>query len=118
VKSKTKNKKNLHRWALLLGVLFVCFINMDISFAKPSFNEAWNAFMKEYRIVLASISGLGALTSILVFIIHFIKFGANADNPYQRREAIVNMLISAICTALLGGVTLILTLFYSIIFLG
>ncbi|BBW98935.1 hypothetical protein GsuE55_37680 (plasmid) [Geobacillus subterraneus] len=73
--------------------------------------------MAEYRIVLAYIAGFGALTSVLTFILHFIRLGAVADNPQERQKVIRGMLISAICTALLGGATLLLTLLYSIVFL-
>lgn len=96
----------------------VMLLNIDVSYAKPTFDEAWEAFMSEYRIILAGIAGLGALTSVLVFIVHFVKLGTMPSHPIQRREALTNMVISGVCTALLGGITLVLTLFYHIIFQG
>ena len=72
--------------------------------------------MEEYRVILAALAGIGALTSIMVFIFHFIKLGTMPSHPIQRREAMNNMLVSAITTALLGSITMILTIFYYTVF--
>lgn len=103
---------------MIAFVLLMFVINVDVAFAggKPTTDEAWKAFMDEYRVILAAIAGIGALTSVLVFIFHFIKLGTMPSHPIQRREVMNNMLISAITTALLGGISLVLTLFYYIVF--
>jgi hypothetical protein len=106
---------------ILLAICFAVLIftlNMDMAYAggKPTTDEAWKAFMDEYRVILAAIAGIGALTSILVFIFHFIKLGTMPSHPIMRREVMNNMLVSAICTALLGGISLVLTIFYYIVF--
>lgn len=101
---------------LIVTLCLICIPH--IAFADDgAFKKAWDALMEEYRVILAYIAGFGALTSILTFIIHFIRLGAVGDNPQERRKVVYGMLISAICTALLGGITLILTLLYSIVFL-
>lgn len=101
---------------LIVTLCLICIPH--IAFADDgAFEKAWGVLLEEYRIILAYIAGFGALTSILTFIIHFIRLGAVGDNPQERRKVVHGMLISAICTALLGGITLILTLLYSIVFL-
>lgn len=111
---------------VLIKILF--FVSMMIAFyhfntieifaqGKKSLGDAWTDFFKEYRVVMAYISGFGALTSILVFIHHFLQLGASGSNPAKRQEVLMNLLISSICTALLGGLTVLLTFYYTF-FLG
>lgn len=114
----TKTKKWIHVLVGCLLVLTVYFLGFEASYAvdATAFNTAWESFMKEYRVILAGIAGVGAVTSVMVFIFHFIKLGTMPAHPIQRRQAISNMMISAICTALLGGISAILTIFYATIF--
>jgi len=114
--------KNWYKgFALILVVAFIILISSDVSYASgvhsQKFKDAWNAFFAEWRIVLAAFSGIGALTSVLVFIVHMIKLGAMPEHPIQRGQVMNGLLISAITTALLGGITLVLTLMYEIVFL-
>ena len=112
-----------HVWQLLLAMSIFAIVGtfaIDIAFAVGSKSaliaEKWEALMMEYRIILAGIAGIGALTSILVFIYHMIQLGAVHAHPIQRHFIMRNLLISAVCTAGLGGLSLFLTLFYNIIF--
>lgn len=117
-----KMKLHSKRWKQILFffmmIAIAYFLTIDISYARgvnsPEFQEKWQALMAEYRVILAGIAGFGAMTSLLVFIYHFMHLGAVSSNPAQRSQVVRNILISAICTSLLGGVTLFLTLFYSI----
>lgn len=115
------NKNWYKGLALVLVVAFMVLMSSDVSYAtgvhSEKFKEAWNAFFAEWRIILAAFSGIGALTSILVFIVHMIKLGAMPEHPIQRGQVLNGLLISAITTAMLGGITLVLTLMYEIVFL-
>ena len=77
--------------------------------------SAWKGFLDEYRIILAGISGIGALTAVLVFIFHMVQLGTMPSHPIKRRQVLGGLVTSGIATALLGGITTVLTLFYSII---
>lgn len=113
-KKKMQNMKK----PFIIVIILCSMLIPHIAFADDgAFKKAWDALMEEYRVILAYIAGFGALTSILTFIIHFIRLGSVGDNPQERRKVVHGMLISAICTALLGGITLVLTLLYSIVFL-
>ncbi|WPS85461.1 hypothetical protein SMD22_02180 (plasmid) [Brevibacillus halotolerans] len=79
--------------------------------------NAWNAFILEYRFVLAGFSAIGVLTSILIFIYHMLQLGNLSSHPIKRRESMGNILISLVCTALLGGLGLLTTLFYEVLLL-
>lgn len=116
---KLANLKKIKNYLPL--ILFFCFAMYlsahAITNPYPNLPAKWKLLMDEYRMVLAYIAGFGALTSILVFIIHFIELGSLPAHPIKRREKLMSMLVSGVCTALLGGMTLILTLFYAIIFM-
>jgi hypothetical protein len=101
---------------IFLSLLFIGMLTIEAS-AKQTLESAFSDFLAEWRVALAGVSGFGALTSILVFIWHFIVMAHVPAHPKARREALLNMVWSGVCTALLGSLTLILTLFYSIIFL-
>ena len=112
-----------HIWQVFVALSIFALVGtfaVDIAFAFGSKSaviaEKWEALMKEYRVILAGIAGFGALTSILVFIFHMIQLGSSQAHPIQRHFIIRNLLISAICTAGLGGLSLFLSLFYSVIF--
>lgn len=77
---------------------------------------AFTAFFDEYRMIIGYITAIGLLTSILVFIYHMIQLANMASHPVLRRKTMTNIMISLICTALLGGMTVINFLFYEIIF--
>lgn len=85
--------------------------------ANTRLPNAWQAIIDEYRVILAGISGMGLLTAILVFIINMVKLGNAPNHPKQRREFMLNIVACLVTTALLGATTLILTIFYSVIFL-
>lgn len=102
---------------IFFALLMAC-MNLTVAFAQNNGQmDAWKSFFAEYRIVMAYIAGFGALTSILVFIYHFVQLGIHGDNPSRRQEILWNLFISAICTALLGGITTVLAFFYQF-FLG
>lgn len=118
---KTKKKEFLKMMKYVLPIvvfLVVFFIQPEIVHAskEQTTEEAWESFMAEYRIVIASLAGIGALTSILTFIYHFIQLGAIGTIPLERQRVLNNMLVSAITTALLGAIAVILAIFYNIVF--
>lgn len=110
-------KKNNFKIKRLVALVFVFILMLSmVGWANPydKVPEAWKELLGEYRILLAGISGLGVLTSILVFIIHAMQLASNSDNPAKRSYCIRGIAISGIVTALLGGLTLVLTIFYGI----
>jgi len=74
---------------------------------------AWTSFITKYRNFIVGISGIGAVSMILFFIMQLLKLGAAADNPQGRQQAITGLIWSGIAAALLGSVTIIVGFFYS-----
>lgn len=77
---------------------------------KPE--SAWNQIIEKYRGFIVGISGIGAITMVVIFIFQFLKLGASAGNPNARSAALTGVLWSGIAAAGLGSVTLIVGLFY------
>lgn len=68
--------------------------------------------LNKYRGLISALSGGGALTMLLFFIINFGKLGASAGNPQQRQSALMGLLFTGIATALLGSIMIFFQFFY------
>lgn len=79
---------------------------------SESTGSAWNTIISKYRNFIVGVSGIAAVTMVVVFIIQFLKLGASAGNPNARSAALVGVLWSGIAAAGLGAVSLIVGLFY------
>ena len=77
--------------------------------------SAWERLYKEYRGVIAGVSGIGALTMIILFVIQFIKLASSAGNPQARSQALTGVLWTGLAATGLGAVSLITGFFYNII---
>lgn len=89
--------------------------NMTISgsgFTDEAEGNAWTQIIKKYRVFIVGISGIAAITMVVIFIFQFLKLGASAGNPNARSAALVGLLWSGIAAAGLGAVSLIVGLFY------
>lgn len=118
MKKSLKMDKKIIYLIILITIFLIMFSDLCFASGKyPKLPQAWKELIDEYRVILAGIAGVGALTSVLVFIIHMINLASPTANPKHRRKCLNGIIISGICTALLGGITIILTLFYTIIFL-
>jgi len=75
--------------------------------------DAIEDFMGKIRYVIAFITGIGALTSVIIFISQFVRLAYMPSFPAQRRRVIEDMLQSVITVILFGGATTIMTVFYA-----
>lgn len=98
---------------LLMGLLYT-----DVAFAGDNeFAKAWNGLMGEYKNIVAGVAGLGAMSSLLIFIIHMFQLATlGSAHSTERRKILNNILISGACTALLGGIGMIYILLYTSVF--
>ena len=62
-----------------------------------------NAFLDEYNLLLTGVWGALLASSVLVFAIHLIKLGQYSNYPMARQKIINDLIITGICTALLGS---------------
>lgn len=101
---------------ITLSLIIAIFIAVPCFADNEAFQKAWKKFMDDYHFLVSIVAGVGALTSILVFIIHFIRLGSCPDIPYLRYKIMRDMLTSGVATALLGAITLVMGIFYHVIF--
>lgn len=74
---------------------------------------SWNAIFEKYKNIIVFASGVGCLSCLLAFILMFLKLGASASNPKERKEAAKGVIYTGIGTAALGCVTIIMGFFYN-----
>lgn len=77
--------------------------------------NAWNNLFARYKAFIVGISGIGAITMIVLFIINFLKLGASAGNPQARSQALSGVLWTGLAAAGLGAATIIVGFFYNAI---
>ena len=75
----------------------------------------WEKIFTQYRGVIVGLSGVGAITMIVFFIMNFMKLGASAGNPQARTQALVGIIWTGLAAAGLGGVTLFVGFFYNVL---
>ena len=73
----------------------------------------WNNLFGRYRTVVVGVSGVGAITMIVFFIINFMKLGSSAGNPQARSQALTGVLWTGLAAAGLGAVSIIAGFFYN-----
>ena len=78
-------------------------------------SDAMAQVITKYKDVILFVSGILAATSVVVFIVYFLKLGTISSNPRDRKEALTGLLISGVSAALMGSVTLIVGLFYGLL---
>jgi|SRR5690625_4923061 len=66
-----------------------------------------------YRFVIAGVSGVGAVSMILFFILNFMKLGATSGNPQGRGQAILGLILTGVAATGLGAVSFITGVFYN-----
>jgi hypothetical protein len=68
--------------------------------------DAGNKVYRQLNVIVAGITGLGALTLVAVFIKRVFEFGASAHNAQGRQKAMTGLLYVGIGFALLGGMSI------------
>lgn len=75
-------------------------------------NNALDRLFGQIRWVISIISIFGTITSFLIFSYAFVRLATYPTDPILRRKCMVDILQSGVATVLLGGLSLILTVFY------
>ena len=67
-----------------------------------------------YKSFITFAGGIATMSFILIFMKHFIELGAKANNPMERRQIAGGLLWSGLAAALLGSITFVFSLAYSV----
>lgn len=81
-------------------------------FGNANSASAWGTLFTKYRNFIVGISGIGAISMIVFFVVQFMKLGASAGNPSERTKALVGVLWTGLAAAGLGAVVIIVGFFY------
>lgn len=76
--------------------------------------DAINAGLSKFKMLVLVIFGFATLTLILIFIKNFTLLGISSTNPQARSNAIISLILSGIATAGLGGIMIFFTFFYTL----
>lgn len=88
-------------------------ISGNENFSNGGTTSAWDNLFKKYRTFIVGISGIGAISMIVFFVIQFMRLGASAGNPSARSQAVVGVLWTGLAAAGLGAVTIVVGFFYN-----
>ena len=94
--------------------------NGNITFGNKDFKvtdqkSVWNKVLGVLQTVIQAIGGIGTSLMILFFIMNFIKLGQNSANANEVAKIKTAMLWNGVAAAGLGSVTLIFSLFFSLL---
>lgn len=87
---------------------------MTTAYNEKGLKAAMASFNEHAQYVYGFLMAFGALTSLLMFIIIFVRITWLPEHAFQKRKAMEDMVVSGIATVLLGGSWLIISLFYSV----
>lgn len=87
--------------------------SLDVMGIGTGDSNQWNNLFGKYRTVVVGVSGVGAITMIVFFIINFMKLGSSAGNPQARSQALTGVLWTGLAAAGLGAVSIIAGFFYN-----
>lgn len=103
-------KKIRNSFIYLYALLFVSTVNVHAN-SITSLNTKFDALRESIKTYTGYYYAFALLTIVLTLIILFVQLGGFHTRPFKRNEVIKNIGIVALCTALLGAVGLISTIF-------
>lgn len=87
----------------------------NIAFKNESdVSNLFNALFNKGHVIISGISGVVALTLILLVIKQFTELGYHAGNPQERAKTLTGLLWTFIAIGISGSVSIFMGLFYNI----
>ena len=77
--------------------------------------SAFTNIQDKGKILVSGITGLAAIALLILFIIKAVKLGNSGENPSERSKAISSMIWLFIGIALLGGASVVTSLFWGVL---
>lgn len=108
-------------WAKINALFLFLTITLPqysmVTFARKAqtssdFTTKFNNLIDEYSTEIAIVLSVGMLLSIAIFIFHCVQLNNHASNPQARKQDITNLLVTGICLAAQGSVSIILAIIY------
>jgi hypothetical protein len=105
--------KKITVFTLLVLLLIPSFAYGD-AIINAEVNKAIMEYKDEIKVIANILIGFSAVTSVLIFIIHFLRLGGLHSRPHKRKEVIKDLMVSGMCTAAIGGFGLLFRIYLSI----
>ena len=77
--------------------------------------SAFTNIQDKGKILVSGITGLAAIALLILFIIKAVKLGNSGENPSERSKSISSMIWLFIGIALLGGASVVTSLFWGVL---
>lgn len=81
---------------------------------KKTLAQWWNTVLGPYQVAVLALVGVATMTMILVFVKLCLRLAACESHPLLRERTIRGMLLSGIACALLGSLTIYLSIISNI----
>ena len=75
----------------------------NTSYLKPALVDKINAFKDEFGVTINGLMAFFTASAILILIIHFIRLGQHGANPMARMKIMQDILVTSVCTAIIGS---------------
>lgn len=85
--------------------------DITISASNTTTEDPVKKILDKLRDGLILFSSLATITFGFIFVINVTKLASSGDNPMARKSAITGLIISFVCFAFLGGITIIIGFF-------
>ena len=109
---KMSIKIEILMFIILFSLIFI--IPTEFSYAEGDTNEAIGEFKDTINKIANILLAIAALSSVLIFIIHFLRLGAAHNHPMSRYRIMKDIMVSGIVTALIGAIGLVFKLYVGI----
>ena len=100
-----------HTFVIIIALISIMLLYITPVFAAGSNIEKTNEKLKEFKIFMDKYSNIilafGLVTSVLIFIIHFIRLASTYNHPIARQEVIRDIGVTGLIIALMGGIGLV-----------
>lgn len=93
--------------AIIIFVVLMLIFTSSIAFAAGGTNEALANFQEVVGKYGDILMAFALSTSVLIFIIHFIRLANSYDHPFLRRQVQRDIFITGIVVAMIGAIRII-----------
>lgn len=77
-------------------------------------NKVGESILGQYKTAITGVSGVLALTFVMLFLLNFAKLGKSAGNPQMRSQALTSIIWTGVAAACTGGVAIFFGFFYQL----
>ena len=120
-----KFTKLIQKKSIAIYIFGLCFIGTFMSFFTPESyagvlvggnpQVSLGQFLTNYKGLALAISGICAITSIIMLVVSISRLSVSAGNEQLRRKAWGGIILSGIALALIGGISVVVGVFWHIL---